>query len=65
MKIKWHGEEYLLIGDLEDGGAIATKEQFENFLPSTAHLFSDGRILQYGIPIGHRSEIIGVGDEND
>lgn len=51
------------------GGAICTHAQYENFVPSVAHLFEDGRILAYGREIGDWTQIklrgqgIGVGTD--
>jgi len=56
-KILFKGNEYLLIGDLQTGGAIATEEQFDNFEPSYAHLMPDGRIMRYHRLIGTRDDI--------
>lgn len=55
-KIKFKGKKFLLIGSKKKG-AIATKVQFENFLPSTAHLFPDGKIRRYGVGIGTIKDI--------
>ena len=64
--IKLNGKEYLLVGgDLERGGAIATREQFENFECSYAHLMESGEIKRFGEVIGHRSDIEVVGDCDD
>ncbi len=52
QKIRFKGQEYLLVE-----GAIATPEQYENFLPSYAHLFENGEILRYGKLIGNKSDI--------
>ena len=52
INIKFNGEDYLLIGDIEGGGAIATKEQYENFELSYAHLFPDGIIMRFEVQIG-------------
>ena len=57
FRIRFHGTEYLLIGDLEDGGAISTQEQFDHMLESHAHLFPDGAIRRYGVEIGSHNDI--------
>ena len=49
--IKFKGNKYLLIGG-PTGWAIATRKQYENFLPSYAHLYTNGDILMYGKKIG-------------
>lgn len=52
--ILFNEKVYLLIGP-EDGsmhGAIATREQYEECLPSFAHLTPNGMIMRYGQQIG-------------
>lgn len=61
-KIKWNGQEYFLITSVRDGrrgrnGAIATESQYENFQTSTAHLFPNGEIKQYGEVVGTIDDI--------
>lgn len=60
--IRFQGAEYLLIGDLERGGPIATKEQYENGECSFALLKSDGSVWRFRDTIGHRDEIEVVGE---
>ena len=55
--ITLHGRPYLLVGDLATGGAIATPEQYENGDTPFAHLFSDGRVLRFGVQIATRDDI--------
>lgn len=55
-EILFREQEFLLIGTPEKG-AIATQEQYENFLPSVAHLYSNGDIIMWGAKIGDVSEI--------
>lgn len=55
--IEFQGNEYLLIGTMENGGAIATEHQYENFLPSFGHLKKDGSIWSHGRIIGSRHDI--------
>lgn len=55
-EILFKGQEFLLIGTPE-AGAIATQEQYGNFLSSTAHLYPNGDIIMWGAKIGHVSEI--------
>lgn len=57
LTIRFQGKEYLLLGSLEEGGAIATREQYESFKKSFAHLFSDGNIVQSGKVIGRKEDI--------
>ena len=52
QQIEFKGKKYLLIN-----GAIATKKQYENGLPSYAHLYEDGNISQYGKIIGTEKDI--------
>ena len=59
-KIKFQGKEYFLIN-----GAIATKKQYENFLPSYAHLFENGEILRYGKQIGSKDDIEYLKEEKE
>lgn len=56
-KIKFKGEDFLLIGSPENGGAIATQEQWDRFAPSFAHLYPSGRVLQHGEEIGTKDDI--------
>lgn len=62
-EIEFQGKEYLLIGTLKDG-AIATREDYENFNPSYAHLFSDGLIKRYFCVIGTVDDIKLKGKKN-
>ena len=60
-KIILHGDLKKNLGDRIDlffiNGAIATKEQFENFIPSVAHCFNDGLVRRFNAVIGKMSEI--------
>ena len=63
-QIIFKNEEYLLIAGKNDlDGAIATKEQYENGVPSFAHLFEDGKIKRYGEIIGTIEDIVFTGEE--
>lgn len=55
-QIKFKGKLFLLVGD-KNNGAICTIHQFENFLPSYAHLFLDGNILRFQKKIGEKKDI--------
>lgn len=55
--VKFKGKEFLFIGNPDDDGAIATKEQYENFEQSTAHLFADNVIRSFGREIGTRNDL--------
>lgn len=60
--IKFQGVDYLLVGDMIDGGAIATIEQYENGRCSFAHMTPDGRIMRFHVTIGHRDEVEVTGE---
>lgn len=49
-KIRFQGEEYLLIG--ETNGAIAKEDDYRHGRCSYAHLYPDGRILRFREQIG-------------
>lgn len=56
-QVRWNGATWLLVGDLEDGGAIASVAQFKHGGISEAYLRVDGRIEQFGKTIGHRDDL--------
>jgi hypothetical protein len=58
QEIMLFGQIYLLIGDIENGGAIASKECYENFECPYAHLYPNGRIMRFGEQIATRDDII-------
>jgi hypothetical protein len=60
-KIRFQGNEYILVGHLLHG-AIATEEQYKNGRPSYAHACRDGKLRRYGKVIGSVSEIEVVGE---
>ena len=62
-KIKLFGKDYIYIGD-DCGGAITTKEQYENFETNFAHLCPDGIIRSFGFPIGTVDDIEFLSMEN-
>lgn len=62
LLIRFQGEEFLLIGNLEEGGAVATVEQFENGVCSHAHLFEDGLVMRLGEQIGSVLDIEVIGE---
>jgi hypothetical protein len=51
------GEIFVLIGDLDSGGPIATVDAYQNFDVSYAHLYPNGAIMRYGKQIGTRDDI--------
>ena len=57
LHVKFKGKEYLLVGDLDSGGAITTQDNYDNFKVSYAHLFSDGKIRRHNEVIGARKDI--------
>jgi hypothetical protein len=56
-KLRFRGEEFLLIGDRETGGAIATVEEYQSFTVSRYHLKANGEIWRFGQQVGEVSEI--------
>lgn len=56
--VRFQGNEYLLIGDLDSGGPLATREQYTAGECSFAHLFPDGRILRFGEQIGTQADLV-------
>jgi len=62
-RIRLFGNDYVLVGDLETGGAISTVEQLENFECSFAHLKSNGDIMRFQTKIGTRDDIELVGED--
>lgn len=61
QEIRFKGKKYLLISDNESEGAIATKQQFENGLPSYAHL-KQGNVHRFNEKIGTVSDITFTGN---
>lgn len=61
--IRFQKNEYLLIGNVKEGGAICTREQFKNGEASFAHLFADGLIRRYNSVIGSLSDLEIIGEE--
>jgi hypothetical protein len=59
--IKFHGHDFVLIGDLSDG-EIATAEAFESGAPGYAHVFPDQTIKQFGQVIGSVADIEVTGE---
>lgn len=61
LQILFRGRGFLLIGSLEQGGAIATPTQYSQGLASEAHLYADGpdagKVMRYGEPIGVLADI--------
>lgn len=56
FRIRFQGNEYLLIGEA-DSGAIATEEQWNNFALNYAHLREDGKVCRFGVVIGTIEDI--------
>lgn len=55
-KIEFKGQPYIFVG-----GAITTKEDFENGRASFAHLHDDGNISRFGTIIGTKEDITFTG----
>jgi hypothetical protein len=60
-RIKWRKKEWLLVGSLAAGGAIATEWDYCRGLPAYAYLTHSGMILRFGQQIGVRSQIEDLG----
>lgn len=58
----FRGSEFLFIGSIEKGAAIATREAYENFDESFAYLDPDGIIRQHHIEIGKLADLE-IGEE--
>jgi hypothetical protein len=57
-KVRFKNVEFLFIGDKDrKTGGLASQEQFDNFEPGFAHLYADGVIRRYGVPIGTREDL--------
>jgi hypothetical protein len=56
-KVRFMGNEYLIVGSLAGGGAVATAEQYANGLCSFAHLYPGGEIKRFGKVIGSRDDL--------
>jgi hypothetical protein len=59
--VRFKGTIYVLVGDDDGSGAIATKEDYENGEVSFAHLMPDGRILRYNEQIGTSADLEDLG----
>lgn len=59
-RIRFHGEEYLLIGDITDA-PIAKEEDYRNGICGYAHVI-DGKIWQHGEIIGSAGELEILGE---
>lgn len=57
MKIRWMDKEWVVIGNLEDGGGITTEEDFVDGRASYAHLYPTGDINRHGDVIGSVKDI--------
>ena len=61
-RVRFHGTEYILVGDLASGGAIATADAYRHLERSYAHLYPDGCILQDARQIGQRDDLEDLGE---
>ena len=59
-KIRFQGEEYLLIGETD--GAIAKQEDYRHGRCSYAHLFPNGEVMRFKKQIGTIGDIEFLGD---
>jgi hypothetical protein len=64
-RVRFKGENYLLIGDLPRGGAIALEETYLRGDVSFAHLGWDGLIRRYNEVIGERQDLEMLGKVED
>lgn len=62
-KIKLFNKEYLLIGDMKEGGPIATEEQFQTGKISDYYLKPNGDIWRYNEIVGSIDDIEFLGAE--
>ncbi len=59
--VKFKGKAGLiLVGNVEKGGVLATREQYEQNEESFAHLFADGTVKRLGKQIGTVDDIVFV-----
>lgn len=65
LRIRFQDKEWLLIGNLKEGGAIATKQSYENGTVSYAHLLPNGNIMRYSELIGFVEDIKVLGPVPD
>lgn len=58
-KFIFDGKILYFVGEagIENGGALATKEQYLNFLIPHAHLYPDGNIKRAGKIIGNKKDL--------
>ena len=61
LKVKFRRRTYLLVGDLQDGGPLATVRQYTTGRVSFAYLRPSGIIERYGQVIGSREDIESLG----
>lgn len=62
LTIRFQDTDFVLCGDLESGGAIATQDNYENGRCSYAHLFENGAIKRFNRVIGFVDDIKVTGD---
>ncbi len=56
-KIRFKGQEFLLVSGNQEEGAIATEYQYSNGLCSYAHLYKNGEVHRYREVIGTKKDI--------
>ena len=64
LRVRFRGVDYLLVGDLAGGGAIATVEEYTTFRPCHAWLDAAGRILRHHQQIGVREDLEVLGESD-
>jgi len=62
LVVIFHGNPYLLIGDLDEGGPIVTKDDFEHGRCSYALLCRTGEIKRFHEIIGRKEDLEVIGD---
>jgi hypothetical protein len=60
-RVTWRGKEWLLVGSLEEGGAIADRESYQQGEASYAYLDGKGIIRRFGQQIGVLNQIVDLG----
>ena len=62
LRVRFRGQDYLLVGDLAAGGPIATVEEYTTFQPCHAWLDAAGRVLRHAQQIGTREDLEVLGE---
>ena len=64
LKVRFKRRDYVLVGDLTSGGAIATRDQYRHGLCSYAHLNANGAIERLRKHIGTRDDLTVIREVN-